>query len=430
MGKTKLTSSIDNKIRIIGDNILYVNGTINAYYILPLSNFSITSESGIQYAINNLTSLLTNLCSQREGLTFSIQRFSKTIRKKDVLSNLYETIKIYAPDYSMPEEFTMNLHNAVQDFCLLAVGISETAMTGVDDQNILEVSKQLVADFSNKLLGTGGVLKEEKMLQIENNIYSILRTRCTRASKEMVFYNYVSKLYPCYDISYDKISFINDDNFSSIMGVVTQTMEDNFGYFIMHNEGVDFFDLEPQNTYGCILNIAEFPLKIDSTNFPMDYPGVQLNIEAVSKEKAAITLKRTRSADKYELDEALKAGAEVEQVEATVENIDIATNAIREVEEGVQMCNFQASILITGLTLEELRQNTQYVISDLKDRNILPQKSLNQSMDFVAGYVKLQHEKYPHFAPLQYPLSFQLTNGSLVGDSDGKFFVPSIGVDL
>ena len=429
-GNTNIIPVIDNKISIIGDNILSINGNVNAYYILPLANYSITSETGSLYAINKITNLLTNLCQQRPEITFTIQRFSKKIKPTDVISNLYETIKVYSPDYEMPEEFTENLSSNVQDFCLLGVGISETKVNGVEDQSIVETFKQLFSDAANKLLGTGGSFDERKILDVEKNIYSVIRTGCVRASKELVFYNYVSKLYPCYELSYDKVSFINDTTFSSIMGTVAQTMEDKFGYFIMHNEGVDLFDCDPQVTYGCILNISQFPLNINSADFPMDYTNMQVNIKAVTKEKAAITLKRTRSADKYELDEALKAGAEIEQLEATSENIDIATNAIAEVEAGVQMCEFGAKILVTGITLEELRQNLTYVISNLKDRGILPQKSLTQSMDYINGYVKLTDVKYPHFTALQFPLSFQLNSGALVGNSDSKFFVPTIGEDL
>lgn len=431
MGKTKILSTTDSKIRIIGDNILYCNDIITAYYILPLTNYSVSSASGALYSIENITNLLSGLASQRQNVTFSLQRFSKMIRRKDVINNLYETIHLYAPDYDMPIDFTKNLANNTQDYCLLGVGISEKDMDNVEDATLKETAKELLSNVANTLLGIGsGVLKEDKILQAENNIYSVLRTRCARASKELVFYNYISKLYPCYEISYDRLSFINERNFSNILGSVTQTMEDNFGYFIMHNEGVDIFDLEPRDTYGCILNIKSFPLSIQSENFSMDYPGMQVNIQAVTKEHAAIQLKRTRSADRYELEEAIKAGAELEQLESTASSIDLATDAIDQVENGAQMCEFSANILVTGLDLKDLRQNIQYIISDLKDRDILPAKSLNQSLDYINGYVKLHPTKYDHFTMLQFPLSFQLNSGSLVGDSDGKFFTPSIGRDL
>ena len=54
----------------------------------------------------------------------------------------------------------------------------------------------------------------------------------------------------------------------------------------MHNEGVDIFDLPQQDTYGCILSIKEFPEVIDSSNFSMDYPDIQVNIKTVPKDTA------------------------------------------------------------------------------------------------------------------------------------------------
>lgn len=432
MGKTKVISTTDTKIRIIADNILYCNGVITAYYILPLSNYTITSGQGVLYSIEGINNLLSGLASQRQEIKFSIQRFSKIIRKTDIINNLYETIQLYAPNYDMPMEFTKNIGNNVQDYCLLGIGIEERDLSkNVEDATLGETAKQLFSSLSNALLNTGGnVLDEDKIIQSENNIFSVVRTRCARASKELVFYNFISKLYPSYNISYDRLSFINEDNFSNILGASVQTLEDNFGYFIMHNEGVDLFDLPPQDTYGCILNIKNFPKYIDSSNFSMDYPGMQVNIKAIPKEKAAIQLKRTRSADKYELEEALKAGAELEQLEATSSSIDIATTALDELENGVQMCEFDANILITGLTLEDLRQNIQYIMSDLKDRDILPAKSLSQALDYLNGYVKLNPKDYPHFTNLAFPLSFQLNRGALVGNADSKYFVPSIGEDL
>ena len=433
MDKNKIVNIKDSGIKIIGDNILYCNGVITAYYILPLNNYTITSDTGVLVSIQNITNLLSGLANQRQDVKFSIQRFSKIIRKNDVISNLSDTIKLYAPTYEIPQEFIKNLGNSVQDYCLLGVGIEEKdLMKNIEDATLKETAKDLLSNLANNLLNIGkNTLDEDKILQSENNIFSVLRSRCTRASRELVFYNYISKLYPCYNISYDKFSYINEDNFSNILGSVTQTIEDNFGYFIMHNEGVDIFDLSPQDTYGCILTIKAFPDLIDSVNFSMDYPGMQVNIHTIPKEEALIQLKRIRASLKYEHEQGDLAGAEIEQLESTAKAIAIATHAINNIEEqGVQTCEFIANILIIGLSLSDLRQNIQSVMSDLKDRNIIAAKSLTQARDFLDSYVKLNPKDYEHFTNLQFPLSFQLNRGALVGDSDGKFYVPLIGEDL
>ena len=77
MSKTKIINMRDSKIRIIGDNILYCNGVITAYYILPLNNYTITSNSGVLYSIQSITSLLSGLASQRQEVKFSLQPLTK-----------------------------------------------------------------------------------------------------------------------------------------------------------------------------------------------------------------------------------------------------------------------------------------------------------------------------------------------------------------
>ena len=433
MSKTKIINMNESKIHIIGDNILYCNGIITAYYILPLTNYTITSDNGILYSIKNINDLLTNLARNKQEIKFSLQRISKIITKKDIIKNLIDTIKIYEPAYDMPPEFIKNIGNGVQDYCLLGVIIEHKDLNGnVEDLTIGKTAKSMINNLANRLFNiSGNILDEDKIIQSENNIFNILRTRCARASKELVFYNYISKLYPCYNISYDKLSFIKDNSFSSILGSVTQTIEDNFGYFIMHNEGVDIFDLPVQDTYGCILTIKAFPKVIDSANFAMDYPGMQVNIKTIEKEKAITQLRRSRAADSYELDTAGDADANIEDILNLTESINIANRGINDIQDNdPQMCEFTANILVTGLDLEDLRNNTQDIISDLKDRDVLPAKSLSQALDFFNGYVKLDATNYEHFTSLQFPLSFQLNRGALVGDADGKYYVPSIGNDI
>lgn len=432
MGKNKnVLSLVDSKIRILGDNILYNDGVLNAYYILPLFNYSVASSSGIEYIINDVTSVLTSLSSRKRDITYSIQTFEKIIRKKDVLSNLLETIRLYEPNADMPDEFTKNLGPANQTFCLLSVEIDTSDIVNIESLSIKETAKEVGKNFINKLMGLEFDFDLDKIFSSEENIFMTLKQRCVRASKELVFYQYVSKLYPSYEISYDKLSFFNDTRYSDILGAVTQTVEDKFGYFIMHNEGIDLFDLDPQDTYGCILDVKEFPIAMNTSDFELNYPGTQVVIKSISKEQASIKIKRTRAADRYEQEEAEKAGAEIEQLEKTLESIDIATHALQELDAGVQMCTFNCSILVTGTTLQELKENVLLIQHDLKNKDVLAAKSLNQAKDFIDYYLKLRPRKFEHFSSLAYCLAFRLNAGSVVGDLDNsKFFVPAIGVDI
>lgn len=419
-----------NNISIIGDNILFNNGVITAFYIIPLTNYSTASPPGIHNSVEDLTNMITNLTTNNPNLTFTIERIEKVIKAKDVLNNLIETINIYRPDYEMPTEFTRNVKDDVQTYCMLGIDIQQSTVTDVEDLTLMDTVKAVTKQMANSFAGLGNMKADpEQLLKIEENIYRTINYKCLRASKELVFYNFVSKVFPCYEISYDKLSYINEKSFESIMGAVTQTIADNFGWFEMHNEGVDIFGLEPQTTYGCMLDVKAFPPQISTTNFPMDYPNVVTTINCIKKEDAILKLKRTRASDRYERDQAIEAGAELEQVEATQTNIDIATYAIEGIEQGDILCNFNTSMLVFGSTKEELKQRVMSIITSCKDRNILVSKSLTQALDFLNNYINKKPKKYDHMTNLMFPLSFQQNAGATVGDID-NIWSPSIGEDL
>ncbi len=427
-----------NNIKIIGDNILYNNGIITAFYIIPLTNYSTASPGGIEKTVNELTAMITNLTTTNPTTTFTIERIEKVIRAKDVINNLINTIRIYRPDYTMPSEFTNNIKDDIQSYCMLGIDIQQTAVTDVEEFTLVDTVKALTKSMANAFAGLGNMNADpEQLLRIENSIYRTINYKCLRATKELVFYNFVSKVFPCYEISYDRLSYINENSFESIMGAITQTVSDNFGWFEMHNEGIDIFGLEPQTTYGCMLDVKAFPPQINTCNFPMDYPNVVTTIQCLKKEDAKTKLKRTRASDRYERDQALEAGAEIEQLETTQNNIDIATMAIENLDAGVVLCQFNTSILIYAATKEDLKSRIMSVITSCKDRNILVSKSLNQALDFLNNYINKKPKNYEHMAALSFPLSFQQNSGATVGDTDGlstpsgqPIWSPSIGEDL
>lgn len=436
--QVKVTNINKNKLCIIGDNVLYNNGIITAFYIIPLTNYATNSDSGIEFAVKSLTNMITNLTTNNPNITFTIESIEKKIKRKDVIKNLLDTISIYRPDYEMPLAFTKNIRDDDQTYCILGIDIQQSTVTDVEDKSIWETIKEVSKDTINKFASLGNInVDPEQILKIEEDIYRTINSRCMRATKEVVFYTYVSKLFPNYIISYDKISYINENNFEAIMGAVTQTVSDNFGWFELHNEGVDIFGLEPQTTYGCMLDVHSFPIKIDSCNFPLDCPGsVVTTIKCMKKEDATVKIKRIRAADRYEVNQAIEAGAEIEDIEATQENIDIATKAIQDLESGEILCEFNTSILIYATSREELKKNIMEVITSFKDRNILAAKSLTQAADFLNNYVNKKPKKFLHIAPLAFPLSFQQNSGATVGDIEDRtpsgqpIWSPAIGEDI
>ena len=436
--KPKENNITKSNIKIIGENVLYNNGIITAFYIIPLVNYSTASYGGIENSIQDLTSMITNLCISNPETTFTIEKIEKVVKKEDVLKNLVETINIYRPDYTMPKEFTDNVRDDIQDYCLMGIDIQQTAMEDIDDYTITDTVKSLFKQAANAFAGLGNMAVDpEKILKLEENIYRTIRYKCVRASKDLVFYNYISKLFPCHEISYDKTSYINENHYEAIMGAVTQTISDNFGFFEMHNEGLDLFGMAPETTYGTMLDVKAFPVRIDNCAFPIDFPNTVTTIKCMKKEDASIKIKRIRASDKYERDQAIEAGAELEQIEKTQTNIDIATAAISDIDDGKIMCQFNTTILVYSDSIQDLRQSVADIINACKDREILVSKSLTQALDFLNNYVNKKPKKFEHMAAIDFPLSFQQNSGATVGDTDGQFtqtgqpiWSPAIGEDL
>jgi type IV secretory pathway VirB4 component len=218
------------------------------------------------------------------------------------------------------------------------------------------------------------------------------------------------------------------------MGSVTQTVTDNFGWFEMHNEGVDIFNYNPQTTYGCMIDIKKFPEAIETVNFPMEFAGIDYinlvtTIQCLKKEDAQLKIKRVRASDNYELQQAIESGAELEQLEGISKNVAIATHALTEIEKGEIICNFNASLLVTAETKDDLKARIAEVITSCKDRDILASKSLTQALDFLNNYINKKPQKFIHLTSIEFPLSFQQNYGSTVGDTD-EVWSPAIGEDV
>lgn len=429
------TSNI-NDITILGDNILVCNGIITAFYVLPLSNYSTTSVEGSLNAVEKIKNIIAGLVSSyNSSLQFTIERTEKIIQAQDIIANLYDTIHIYRPDYEMPIEFTKNIKDDVQSYCLLGIDIQQSSLTEAEDLQLFDVLKALWKGVVDKATGLGNLKTDpEQILKIEESIYRTLRGYCLRATKDLVFYNYISKVFPCYDISYDKLSYINENNFEDIMGSVTQTVSDNFGRFEMHNEGIVLFEQDDITTYGCMLDVISFPSEIDAAMFPMDYQNVVTTVRCLPKDKARTKLKQLRSSDRFDRDEAIKAGAEDEDIEQTQTNIDLATFALSCLKDrDTILCEFNVSILVFADTLDKLKQRIMATVNHCKDRNILVGKSLYQARDFLYTYIGKQPKKFRHFSPIEFPLCFQQNAGATVGDTEADatdWWSPSIGIDV
>jgi len=435
--KPPVSTITKNNLKIIGDNVLYNNGIITAFYCVRLDNYSTASGTTMDEAVQRLVSMISNLTLKTPEVQFTIERIEKVTEACNVRKNLIDTVRMYKPDYDLPADFSKNVKKDIQDYCLLGIDIQQSSLVDVEDYNILETAKELAKRAANTFAGLGNMkIDPEKILKLEENIYQSIRSNCVRASQELVFYNYVSKVYPGFEISYDNNGWIKDTSFEDIIGSVTQTVSDNFGWFELHNEGVDLFDWDPMPTYGCMLDVKAFPPYIRSDFYDLvAMPNVVTTVKCMKKEDATIKLKRTRASDRYEVDQAVEANAEIEQIEATEHNIQVATHAIEGLDNGEIMCQFNTSILVIAETREELKSAISDVVTTCRDNNILVSKSLNQALDFLDVYVNKKPKKFEHMAFLGFPLSFKQNRGVSVGDDsptiNGQLnWSPAIGEDL
>ena len=425
-----------NDIRIIGDNILYINGYALAYYILPLVNYSTISTIGIEHNIEDLSNLITNLVGVVPDVTFSIERIQRTVDEDNVRQNLIDSIKLFRTDYDMPEVFSSRITQGTQNFCLLAVTIKASEVTEIADKTFWETMKEVFQSNINKFLVKTND-DPRQLLSVEESVFGAIKDKCARATKELIFYNFASKLFPRYVIHYDEMQYKEENAFSNIMNVLSQTVIDGFDHFKLTNEGLSIFGIgDYEDTYGCMLDVQSLPDKIPMAGFPLNFPDdnihTVLTIHCLKKNEALLKLKRTRSSDRYERDQAIEAGAEDEQIQKAVENIAIATYAIEELEEGDILCQFNVSFLVTGDTLSEVRNDVASLTSICKDKNIIVVKSITQALDFMDKYVyKKEMKKYQHMSSIVFPLCFQLNSGALVGDTpdkDGINGSPHIGL--
>lgn len=436
-----------NDIKIIGENVLVTNGLITAYYLIPLSNYSTTSSDGIINNIDELYNLIQNLAAEDPTVKFTIERIHKTVKADDVRKNLIETARLYKPEYEMPELFSTHIVDDEQTYCLLGVVINLNNSIDVTENTILETAKELIKNAVNKI-SLGTTVDPDRVAAAELKIYNSIRDKVVRASKELVFYTFVSKMYPGYDISYDKLSFINENNYEAIMGSITQTVIDNFDWFELQNEGLSIFDIdEYEPTYGCMFNVYSFPAYINETTFTF-YDDtfdeifnstesgcvyVTTSIECLKKDTAKTKFKRTRAADRFERNQAWESGAESENVEKLQDNIDLATKAITDIEDGGDtICQFNTSILVITSDKANLRKLMASIMTLCKDKNVLLSKSLTQATDFINHFVFNKPQHYVHLTSIRFPLSFNFNSGATVGDvitSTNSLWQPQIGED-
>lgn len=434
MSDVKYKTIKENKVGIIGQNVLVNNNIVTAFYIVDSLNYSTMATMGIRRHIDRLESLATTLGTQMPGLKFSIFNVNKVLTPEDIKKNMIDTVRLWDPSYDrIPEIFDKYVTKSNRIFTILAVQIETSNMGDIESVTLKSILKEYINRTSQYLFSYSNVnVDAKRILDAEKFLYNIIRSYGVRASRELTFYTYVSSLFPSYEISYDKNSYV-EKNLSSILGAVKQEVKAHFGgYFEMSNVGVELFNLPAQTTYGSVINILELPDKIDSDNFNLQIEGLRVNIETIPRDKAKLTMKRSRADIEFEEESASNANLRRRDMEYLEEHKEMANTALDNIDQGKMICKMNASILVLARSVEELKAKRQAIISKLADIKIIASPSLSQETAFINNFVKLApfSNEYNHICDIRYPLSFQLDSGVQVGDSDSGFESPSIGESL
>ena len=105
------------------------------------------------------------------------------------------------------------------------------------------------------------------------------------------------------------VVFLEDENLNRVLGYLNQTIKDEYGHFVMHNEGITFFGDEEdmqQDVYGCILKVSSLPVVVDVANNGIHHKGLQVNVRTLPIDKAKLKVKR-KEEQMGELTEAFDA---------------------------------------------------------------------------------------------------------------------------
>ena len=420
----KVYSTNNNKVGIIRQNILTNNGDVTACYILKPNNYSIQNYAAKEEHISTLEKVLTVLSNQKDEMEVNIFKIKKIITSENIKDNLIDTVQLWDPSYGeVPDIFTVD--DSVEELTFMTIKIDNKEIGDVDDLTFRQMSKEMLQSYADKLLSSSGIsLNIENIVSAEEKIYNSIDGLVIRPSRETTFYSYASNVFPSYNISYSKNSYI-ENNLSPIAGLIAQEFSPRIGYFEMDNNGIELLGGEIDKTYGSVITVRYLPDEIHSEQFNLDYDGIRVSIKTLPKKKATTKIKRKRADLEYEQETAEDAGSRY--AEDYDDSIGLAEQALALISQGTVMVEMKVCILALADSKKEIKAKRQNIISSLADSDIIAAPSIDQAKDYVNCFIKGSPTSYDHLCELRYALSFQIDDGVNVGENDSKYYSPTIG---
>lgn len=426
----------DKTIKCINDNnyAIYKNALVfkkntTLYYLMDLFNYEMYQQDSVEEEISNLYNTMQSLSSALgSNLKFSIFRFQNIISSKKYYEELIETVSKWNSNFTPSEDFRNNMDYLNNAYCVLAINVDNVGEKELYDMTFKEMGTYWVGKFADLFASFNQTnVDKETIDRQQERVLNVLSRKARPVDEKFLLDVLIKKFFP----SYTLITRDNEIDYNKgVLSYLQQVFTPQFSYFEMTNAGVEVFEAEARKTYGCVIDLIEFPQVIISENFNLCHDGMVINCKVLSKEAAKLKFKRKRADIRFERDSANQVG--YSDVNMEIDDLEeLANKGVEESQYGTVLCESDIHILLTAPSVTELRQKRSQLITTLKDYDVVATFNPNQAKAYVDSFIKLRPEKYGFMMDMRYALSFQLNSGSAFGDEgDPNFTSPVIGRGL
>lgn len=252
--------------------------------------------------------------------------------------------------------------------------------------------------FQDNILTIDLPVTGKDIIEVEADVFNIISACATRMFEADIIKHNFMCMFPEYDLS--SLNFTGCD-----IEDIRQTINDNFGYFELTNEGMSKFNLEPVKKYGCVLEVHTLPDIVHHTyadifNYEDNVTYFDV-IKLLDQETEKTILTRRRAEDRYVL-----TGYEEDPI--TARDLEYVENALKELNGNEIFCTFTRYIILFDDSLDSLKERARNLIVYFREKGTIVAKSLEQAKTFFNLYVNkyIYKSLYHNLANLKFPLSY------------------------
>lgn len=421
----KISRAVDNKVTLY-KNCIINQGKQTLFFLVNLYNYNMYTSNSIENQLDQFYNLIVNIENSFPSLKFSVLSFNDIISPSKYVDSFIKTVRLWNPDFVPTDAFLNNVHSLSKNYCFLAINIDEKKNFDFNEVTIgglIKESKDKVLDlFANYEQQS---IDTKKIDDISTTIDNLGQLMIKPAPEEIVLAYYLGRVFPSYSlvVGEDEDYYQN----KAIISYLQQEFIPYFNYFEMTNQGVELFNVQRKTTYGCVIDIIEFPMEVTDF-FSLQHPELIVNCQTMSKRQAVVEFSRARADLRYEEETAAVAAADTGDVNFELSDYhDLAELGRAGAETGKKIVKADIHILVLANSKEKLDRERTRLISMLKEQNIIATFASEQAKTYVNSFIRLRPTNYPFLMDLRYPLTFRLNQGNAICDVDSQFTAPVIG---